>query len=81
MIKQKALLFYLFIFIILFACSKRKVTYTIEENNGIRNIVNHALQWGSNQKITLEFIRKVGELEAEDEHFLLFKPRDCVRDS
>ncbi|MFC1477606.1 6-bladed beta-propeller [candidate division KSB1 bacterium] len=65
---------------VLLSCS-REETYKINNIDGVQHIENFSESWDENKRITLEFVRKVGELDAEDEHFLLFKPRDCVRDS
>jgi len=79
--KLKLIFLSLFGIIVLLACSKKETTYTIETIDGVNYITNNALQWGDEQKITLEFVRKIGEMDAEDKHYLLFRPRDCVRDS
>ena len=73
---------YLIIFIILlstFMCGKEEVS-NIEIISGIRVVHNSNPKWKDNQKITLEFIRKIGEIEGEDENYLFFIPNSIACD-
>ncbi|MFC1492748.1 hypothetical protein ACFL6O_02215 [candidate division KSB1 bacterium] len=76
---RTVMLFALFLLII--SCTSNEETYTVETIDGVKHIHNLAPAWGSDQKIELEFVRKIGGIEVDDEDYLLMKPRDCVRDS
>jgi hypothetical protein len=67
--------------VILSSCASPPETYTIEIIDGVKHVHNTAPKWGDEQKINLEFIQKIGELETEDENYMLFKPYDVERDS
>ncbi|MFC1513727.1 6-bladed beta-propeller [candidate division KSB1 bacterium] len=55
-------------------------TYTVEDIDGVRHVHNTASVWGDEQKIELEFIQKIGELESEDENYQFFTPMDVIVD-
>ncbi|MFC1564419.1 NHL repeat-containing protein [candidate division KSB1 bacterium] len=69
----------LLISILIFSCSGES-TYTIEELDGVRYVHNLAPLWGDEERISLEFIRKIGELEGENENYMLYNPRDVAVD-
>jgi len=75
----------LFIFIttiaLLFNCGKSDETYTIETKDGVNYVHNYGPLWGDEQKISMEFVRQIGELEGKDEKYLLYKPLKLIRDS
>ena len=62
-------------------CGKKKDTYTIEIKDGVRHIHNHAPLWGDTLKVALEFVQKIGDLEAEDENYLLHRVSGVTVDS
>ena len=61
-------------------CS-RDETYTIEIKDGVRHIHNHAPLWGDTLKVALEFVQKIGNLESENDNYILFNPTDVARDA
>jgi len=69
------------IILVVFFCSKDESTYTIEYIEGVKYIHNHAPLWGDTVKVALEFVRQIGNLEAEDENYLLYKPSDITKDA
>ena len=58
-------------------CFSQKIEY----KNGIKIIHNGKPLWGNNPKVVLEFVRKIGELEGDDENYQLYQPQDVIRDS
>lgn len=74
----------LFIFIAIIAfvfnCGKSDDTYTVEMKDGVKYVHNHAPLWGDEPRVALEFVQKIGLLDSDDENYLLFNPRDLVRD-
>ena len=65
--------------IVLNFCSLRQ-NYTEEIIKGVRHIYNLEPLWGTEQKVRLEFVRKFGDLNTEDERYLLIRPADVVVD-
>ena len=57
-----------------------EITYTIEEVNGVSIVHNHKPKWDDEQKISLEFVRQIGDFDAEDENFQFYKPYDIAID-
>jgi len=53
----------------------------VEVRDGVRYIHNRSPRWGDHPQVRLEFVRRIGDLETADEHFLLFRPSDVVRDA
>ncbi|MCH7782405.1 NHL repeat-containing protein, partial [candidate division KSB1 bacterium] len=49
--------------------------------DGIREIHNLKPQWGNEQKAELEFVQKIGGLDATDENYILFRPSDVALDN
>lgn len=64
-----------------FHCGKQTETYTKETIDGVAHIHNIEPKWGVDQKISLEFVRKIGEFESEDENYELFRPSDIATDA
>ena len=62
------------------SCSTRQ-NYTEEIINGISHIHNIEPLWGTEQKITLEFVRKYGDVNTDDERYLLVRPADVIVDN
>ena len=65
--------------IVLNFCSSKQ-NYTEEIIDGVRHIHNLEPLWGTEQKVRLEFVRKFGDLNTEDERYLLLRPADVVVD-
>ena len=57
------------IFSVVFGQSKK--TYTTETKDGVKYIHNIEPLWGKEQNIKLEFVRKIGDLDAKDVNFQL----------
>lgn len=74
----------LFIFITIiafgFSCGKSDKTYTIKMKDGVNYVHNLAPAWGDEPKVELELVQRIGELDVDDENYLLFHPTDVVRD-
>jgi len=54
--------------------------YTREIIDGVSHIHNSEMLWGAEPKVTLEFVRKYGDVNTEDERYLLLRPADVVVD-
>jgi len=78
---KPALLIFIIVIALLFNCGKSDETYTIEIKDGVKYIHNHTPLWGDTLKVALEFVQKIGELDGDDENYLLYKPYDLVRDA
>jgi hypothetical protein len=61
-------------------CGSQEATYTAEIIDGVKHIHNHTQMNYDKPKIKLEFVRKIGDLESEDENYNLYKPRDLTVD-
>jgi len=79
--RSKYTLYILFSLLLLFFCSKSDETYTIEIKDGVKYVHNHAPLWSDETKVALEFVQKIGELEGEDENYLLYNPYDITRNT
>jgi hypothetical protein len=66
---------------VIFSCSESPDTYTVETIDGVKHIHNIAPKWGDEPEIKLEFVKKIGELESDDENLLLYRPTDVYIDS
>ena len=62
------------------SCSSRQ-TYAEETINGVRHIHNIEPLWGIEKKVSLEFARKIGDLNAADERYQLYRPADAAVDN
>ena len=81
-LRKKCLLIIFFYFIILeISCSKNNETYKAEIKNGIKIIENLRPKWGDESRITLEFVRKIGGLDTQDENYMFYMPLDLVQDT
>ena len=67
---------------VLFAlfCSSSETTYTVDTIDGVRYVYNTAPLWGDEPKVELEFVQKIGGIEATDENYQLFKAFDATKD-
>ena len=68
------------IIIIIFFFVSVMYAQKIETVEGVKIIHNEKPKWGKEAKIELKFIRKIGELEAEDENYQLYNPVDVAKD-
>jgi hypothetical protein len=62
------------------SCSSRH-TYTEETINGLRYIHNIEPLWGTEQKVTVKFRKKYGELNTDDERYQFYYPKDVAVDN
>lgn len=69
----------LLLFMVLNSCSTRQ-NYSEEIVDGTRHIHNIEPLWGTEQKIVFEFVRKYGDVNTDDERYLLIRPADVVVD-
>jgi sugar lactone lactonase YvrE len=68
--------------ITLFFVSTVSLPQKIETKDGIRLIHNEKTgKWGKQPKISLEYIKNIGDLESEDEHVLFYMPSDVAIDN
>ena len=66
--------------LITFSCSQTETTYTVEIIDGVRYVHNITPLWGDEPKLALEFVQKIGGIEATDENYQLFKAFDATKD-
>ena len=81
--KKCALTLLLSACVIMPSCEKEEPAegmYTEEIIEGVRYIHNHVPQWGQNPKVALEFVQKIGGMDAVDDNYIMFKIWDVVRD-
>lgn len=69
----------LFLCVIMNTCSSSQ-NYTQEIVDGVSHIHNIEPLWGTERKVTLAFVKKYGDVNAEDERYLLLRPADVVID-
>ena len=83
--KSRSTLFIsLILIVILFTCSNTDGFYTIEIVEGVNHISNKQAKWNNelgSPGIDLEFIQKIGDLDATDENYILFGPADIYVDA
>jgi len=75
---------YLIIFVasaFLLTCGKDFENADIQEKNGVKIIHNQYPLWEKHPRVRLELTRKIGEIESEDENYMLYQPADVARDS
>jgi hypothetical protein len=70
----------LFLFAVSSSCTSRQ-TYTEETTNGLKHIHNIEPFWGTEEKVALEFVRKIGDLNTADERYQLYRPADVAVDA
>ncbi|MFC1563848.1 NHL repeat-containing protein [candidate division KSB1 bacterium] len=56
-------------------------TYSIEIIDRVRHIHNFSNAWGENPQLSVEFVRKIGDLEGTDENHMFYHPQDVNIDS
>ncbi|MFC1499812.1 NHL repeat-containing protein [Candidatus Zixiibacteriota bacterium] len=55
-------------------------TYTVEYVHDVEIIHNHSPVWGETPQVRLEFIRRIGDVDGEDEQYLFAQPRQVEVD-
>lgn len=70
----------LFVFSLIISCSKTD-TYTVETIDGVRHVDNFDPLWGDEPKVTIEFVKNIGELGERDENYQFYKIKDIARDN
>ncbi len=70
------IIFLLITFLTIISCSTTPDTYTIEIIDGVRYIHNTGQQWEGEPELSLEFVNKIGDLDSEDENFILYDVSD-----
>jgi len=73
-----------FIAILMFTatlCGYNEDYYSLKIVDGIREVHNLKPQWDNEQKVELEFVKKIGGLDATDENYILFRPNDVALDN
>ena len=79
MIKKMRWTFYTVI--LLFLISSPSFPQKIETEDGIRLVHNeNSGKWGKQPKISLEYVKNIGDLESEDENVLFYMPSDIAID-
>jgi sugar lactone lactonase YvrE len=80
MIKIMRLTFYAIL--MMFLTSSISFPQKIETEDGVRLVHNENTgKWGKQPKISLEYIKNIGDLESEDENVLFYMPSDLAADS
>ncbi|MFC1564422.1 6-bladed beta-propeller [candidate division KSB1 bacterium] len=74
------IIFLILLSFLIISCSDKPDTYTVETVDGVRHVHNTAPLWGSDERISLEFVRKIGELESEDDNMMFHQPCYVVMD-
>ena len=61
--------------IVLFCfCSKNDNETIIETIDGVSYVHNKTPKWGDEPKVTLEYVRQIGDYDAEDDNYFFYKP-------
>ncbi len=83
--KMKNILLPLLVFLCLLSCSTEEVqeipNYTMETVDGVKHIHNQHPKWQESSEVELEFVRKIGDMESEDENYMFYLPHDIVVDT
>jgi len=53
----------------------------IETVNGAKVIHNDKPQWGNKPQVAIEFVRQIGELDADNENYMFYRPMDIIKDN
>jgi sugar lactone lactonase YvrE len=64
-------------------CSKQEATYTVEVIDGVKHIHNLVPMWSDKPhlaELELEFVQKIGGLNAVDDNYIFNRPEDLVVD-
>ncbi|MFC1564421.1 NHL repeat-containing protein [candidate division KSB1 bacterium] len=71
----------LFIISLSISCNTNPETFTVETSDDVRHVHNTAPLWGDEERISLEFVQKIGELEGDDENYHFYEPEDLAVNS
>jgi hypothetical protein len=71
----------LLIIVIVFAFGMQKNTYTVTTVEGVKFISNIQPQWGNTQQVSLQFVQKIGSMDATDPNYIMYQVSDVVKDS
>lgn len=66
--------------IVFFICGKSGINTKTEVIDGVKCIHNGVPKWGNEPKVSLEFVRQIGELDTPDSNYELYKPNDIAKD-
>lgn len=69
-----------FVFIICFSCGNSNEFYSVEIVDGVRIVHNIKPLWGDEPKIELEFVKQIGDFDAVDENFIMYRILDIQCD-
>ncbi|MCP4726033.1 MAG: 6-bladed beta-propeller [bacterium] len=82
---MKRVLFLILTLLLFIACSEEqipeKLTYDLEIFNGVKHIHNLSPKWVDSPEISLDFTRKIGDLENENDNYMFYHPQDICVDS
>ncbi|NIO20266.1 MAG: 6-bladed beta-propeller [Candidatus Aenigmarchaeota archaeon] len=79
---KKTLQFNIYLICLLLAFSVALVAQKVETVDGVRVVHNEKTgKWGKTPKVSIEFIRNIGELETEDENLAFHIPSDIAKDN
>jgi len=81
MLKKFSLLITNMIVLFVISCGQQNETFTVEMIKGARHVHNSKPQWGDEPIVALEFVKKIGKTEGEDENYLFYNPYDIIRDT
>lgn len=68
------------LFFLIASCESKKDTYKVKTINGVRVVENYYPRWGNDPKVELQFVRKIGGLDARDENYIFHRPFDLMQD-
>jgi len=77
---RKLIFVYYALLLLTFACGQKTEMYTEEIIDGVRHVNNYPPLWGDESRVGLEFVRKIGELEEENENYLMYRIIDVCLD-
>ncbi len=49
------------------------------DQDAVRIVHNRSPRWGDDPKVALQFVQKIGQLDTEDDNYLLYRPADVIR--
>ncbi|MFC1514008.1 6-bladed beta-propeller [candidate division KSB1 bacterium] len=81
MINRSICFIFFLIVVINLNCGSDEAAYTEEIIDGVRHVHNIAPAWGENPKVELKLVKKIGDLEAEEDHLIFYRPSGFARDS
>lgn len=77
---KKLNFFVILLICIFFVCTSSEQSYKIEMVDGVKHVHNFAPKWGAEPEVALEFVQKIGDVNTDDENFIIYKPKDVVVD-